>query len=146
MLTAADVRSARRAEAASTVSLAEFKLPGVPEHLVTTNRVLERWGEDGSGLASDLVDNYRIAKAPPLDPGTYTVVEKIINAAPRRIRVFAYAWWRSSNPAYIATHGRAKPSRRQLGRIRIDALNLFKAAFLASKYADLVALVRFIPE
>jgi hypothetical protein len=146
MLTAADVRRHRQQVASASACVSEFKLPNVPHHLITTSRILERWGSDGSGMPTENVDVFRQAKAPPLDPGTYTVVEQLVNAAPDRIRRFAYAWWRSPNPAHLATHGRRGVSRRNLGRTQVDALNYFRSRFLQSKYADLLALVNFLPD
>jgi hypothetical protein len=145
MLTAIEARRREQTAIAAGVVLDDFKFPDVPNHLLTTQRVLERWGYDGSGLESEYRDEFRVAKPPPLDPGTYTAVEQRINTAPDRVRRFVYDWYRSSNPGYV-TEVRRGMSRRQVGRMRIDILHAMKARFLTSGHGDLVALIRFVGE
>lgn len=145
LLSAVDLRAREQMTNSSTIEPDTFKFPAIPTQLLTTHRVLERWGDDGSGLPSETPDAYRQAKAPPLDPSTYTEVERIINTSPHRVRSFVYDWWRSSNPVHIAGTKR-RISRRQLSRMRVDILHAMKARFLQSRHVDLVALIRFIPE
>ncbi|HEU4627207.1 MAG TPA: hypothetical protein VFS52_20770, partial [Steroidobacteraceae bacterium] len=67
-ISAAERRRREQAELARTVVVADFKFPGVPTHLVSTDRVLLRWGAEGSGMPSEDPDAYRESLPVPLDP------------------------------------------------------------------------------
>lgn len=153
LLTASEKRRRDQAALSKTIQPAEIKLPPLPTVLVTTDRVLQRWGCEGSGWPSEDPDAYREALPPPLDPATFTEVNGIVMNAHRDAfaidglndRRFALDAYRSRCPAYLLSQRWAR-SVRDLRRIRVDVLARFRERFLASRHGDLVALIRFIPE
>ncbi len=144
-LTAAEMRRAEQALLSLTLVVDDFKFPNLPTALVSTDRVLQRWGAEGSGLPSENPDNYRQSLPPPLDPKTYAEVSTLVKQSATRVRSFAYEWYCSPLPVKLMAD-RRDISRRQLGRVRLDVLGALKDRFLISRHADLVALIRFIPE
>lgn len=145
LLTANEKRRKEQEALSSTVRVEDIKLPALPKGLISTDRVLARWGCDGTGMPSEDPDAYRESLPPPLDPATFTEVNRIVAGADKRPRRFVQDFYRSYNPAdRMARKWSASP--RQIRRIRVEVLWEFKAMFLKSDHADLVALIRFIPE
>lgn len=145
MLSASERRRTDMRALSSTLVVEEFKFPNVPNHLLSTDRVLTRWGGEGSGLPSENPDNYRISLPPPLDDRTHAEVSTLVKASASRVRDFTVDWYCSPMPVYVMAENRGM-SRRQLGRQHVDVLGALKSRFLTSRHADLVALIRFIPE
>lgn len=144
-INAAEKRRREKEALARSVIPDQFRFPGVPNAYVTTDRVLMRWGCDGTGMPSEDPDAYRESLPPPLDPGTYVEVNRIVMNAPKRLRKFAIDYYRSYNPAHLMKKN-WNLSPRQIGRLRVDILGCYKALFLQSTYADLLTLIRFLPE
>lgn len=144
-LTAAERRRINQQQLSVTLVTDEFKFPNLPNHLVSTDRVMTRWGCEGSGLPSENPDVYRMSLPPPLDDRTHAEVSTLVKSSAERVRTFAYEWYCSPLPVSLMADRRGM-SRRQLGRMRVDVLGALKDRFLTSRHSDLVALVRFIPE
>jgi hypothetical protein len=117
-----------------------LNVPGVPAHLLTTHRILQRWAAEGTGAAAENEDVYHESRPPPLDPSTYAVVESLIAKAPPRLRSLTRGWYRTrASNKQLAQ--RRKMTVRSLGRLWTDSLVHLRQQFLASRHADLVALV-----
>lgn len=113
----------------------------VPEHLVTTHRVLQRWAAEGTGAPAENPDVYHESRPPPLPPDTYAVVESVIARAPRVLRSLTRAWYRTQASTKQLADRRGM-SVRSLGRRYEDCLVYARAGFLDSGHADLVAMIR----
>lgn len=113
----------------------------IPEHLRTTHRILERWAAEGTGKPAENDDVYHESRPPPLDPPTYAVVEAVIATLVPRLRSLVKAWYRSraSNKQLAERRG---ITVRTLGRWWQEGLAVIRDRFLASRHADLIALVR----
>jgi hypothetical protein len=144
MLTASENRRVERAILSLTLNQEQFSFSQIPFALLSTDRILLRWGSEGSGMPSENPDAYRDSLPVPLDPKTFAVVNDIVREAPKRVRFFVGTWYAGSNPTY--TLERRGFSRKGIARARTDCLHAMKARFQASHHADLVALVRFITE
>lgn len=144
-MNAAEKRRREQEALARSVKIEQFKFPGVPNAYITTDRVLMRWGCDGTGMPADDPETYRESLPPPLDPGTFVEVNRIVMNAPKRLRKFAIDYYRSYNPAHLMKKN-WKLSPRQIGRLRVDILAAYRDLFLQSTYPDLLTLIRFLPE
>jgi hypothetical protein len=154
LLTASEKRRQEQAALSQSIKPAtlELNLPGVPLPLVTTDRILSRWGFEGTGEPSDDPDAYHEAKPPPLDPATYVEVNRIVMGAKRddlaipavNDRQFAIDFYRASNPALALKKWGVSP--REIRRIREGVLQRYRVRFKRSKHTDLLTLVNFIPE
>lgn len=124
-----------------------------PAELITTVRVLDRWGAFGTGLPARNPDVYRQSLPVPLDPDTQSVVTQCIgpdpmardvvshvSRVPPKVRYVTWeVWWRGAPTSYIGQ--RLGMTSRSFGRYLEDCLRLHRRAFLASGHADLVALI-----
>lgn len=126
----------------AAIDLSRF--PSLPAHLVTTDRILQRWAAAPTGMPSDDPDVYAVARPPPLDPMTQEAVSDILREAPKSVRMFVGDWYCSSAPMKTIARYRSL-SRRQLGREWQDVLVDVRGKFLASPHRDLVNLVRVAP-
>lgn len=144
-MNAAEKRRLEQQALSVTVVADDFRFPNLPSHLVSTDRVLMRWGSEGSGLPSENPDVYRKSLPPPLDDKTHAEVSTLVKHSETEVRRFAYEWYCTPIPEVVMSQRRGT-SRRQLGRIRLDMVGVLKALFLTSRHIDLVTLIRFIPE
>lgn len=134
-------------ELASKVALAmveRFNFPNLAPHLVGTDRILQRWAADSTGMPSDNPDVYAVARPPPLDPKTQMVVGDIVKAAPAGMRHFVADWYRRGVPTPAMAEAR-QLSVRQLNREWEAVLVYMRQQFLLSAHADLTTLVRQLP-
>lgn len=124
-----------------------FKFPGLPQHLVTTDRTLQRFfaAPTGTPLPELMFDMYRESRPPPLDPKTQEAVADVLKALPRGMRKFVWDWYDSPGLSVNQMAKRRQMSRRQLERERLDVLVYLRTKFLESPHADLVSLVRVLP-
>jgi hypothetical protein len=121
-----------------------FKFPSLPNELVPTDRILQRWAAFGSGLPSENPDDYREARPPPLDGPTQCAVnDALALCAPATLALMKdwYKWKASITQLAERRH----LSRRQLGREWRANLQVVRFKFLASPHQDLVKLARFVP-
>ena len=122
------------------------RAPGLPPHLVTTDRTLERWYAAPTGMPAENTDVYHHCRPPPLDPRTQEAVSDVLKAAPEGVRTFIGEWYGCT--AWLSQDEMARKrgmSRRQLGREWLENLVILRGKFLASPHADLVKLVRALP-
>jgi hypothetical protein len=124
-----------------------------PPELITTVRVLDRWGSFGTGLPAQNPDVYRQSLPVPLDPDTQAVATQCIGPdpmargvvshpclVPPKVRFVTWEiWWRGAPMSHVGKSIGMKP--RSFGRYVEDCLALHRKAFLASRHADLVALI-----
>jgi hypothetical protein len=116
----------------------------LPPELVTTNRVLDRWGSFGSGMPAQNPDAYRMALSPPLDDDTQVIVTGAVDLSMERVREVTYqVYWRGAPMSYVGEKLGMKP--RTFGRYVEDCLRVHKERFLASKHSDLVSLIQAQP-
>lgn len=120
---------------------ADAQVPSVPEHLAPTDRILQRWAAEGTGLPAENPDAYRTARPPRLDPITFAVVDRIVMTSTRSIRTLILSWYLSPVPTVVLANERRK-SVRSLVRYWHLALVEIRGRFLASGHTDLIALTR----
>jgi hypothetical protein len=121
-----------------------FKFPGLPNELVPTDRILQRWAAFGTGVPSDDPDAYRVSRPPPLDGPTQSAVNDVIKACAPGTAAFIRDWYLySASITQLAE--RRHLSRRQLGREWRANLQVVRFKFLGSPHQDLVKLARFVP-
>lgn len=126
------------------IEINRWKFPGLPSHLVGTDRVMQRWVAAPSGMASDNPDVYAKARPPPLDDRTQEKVSDIVKAAPSGVRAFIWDWYKIGTPDSVMAEQRHM-SIRQLKREWQDVLVFLRSQFAASEHADLTTLVRQLP-
>lgn len=115
----------------------------LPEHLATTDRILQRWAAAPTGWPSDNPDVYRISRPVPLDDKTQEAVSDCVKAATPSVRKFVGEWYFHGVPKLMA---RARGfSNRQIYREWHDVLHVMRASFLASEHGDLAKLTRQLP-
>lgn len=119
-------------------------IPRLPEHLVTTDRILQRWAAMPSGLPAENEDLYHITRPPQLDPRTHEAVGDVIKSLSAGARRFVFEWYAKDWPPTIMAKDRYM-SVRQLGREWLRVLVIIRDKFLASPHADLARLVRALP-
>lgn len=124
-----------------------------PAELITTVRVLDRWGAFGTGMPAQNPDVYRQSLPVPLDPDTQAIVTQCVGPDPMARGVATYMsrvppkvryvtweiWWRGAPTSYIGQRVGMTP--RSFGRYVEECIELHRRAFLASRHADLVALI-----
>lgn len=114
--------------------------PKLPPELVTTDRVLDRWGAAPTGQPAENPDVYHVALPPPLDPRTQERVSDLVKLAGDRAREVTYQLYCRGAPAsWIGRQLGMSP--RNFGRYWHDVLRDHKARFAASRYPDLISLV-----
>jgi hypothetical protein len=134
-------------ELASKVAMSlveRFNFPNLPEHLVGTDRVLQRWAAASSGMPSDNPDLYFKARHPPLDDKTQEKVSDVVKASPQGMRTFIADWYRFDVPTPVMAENRHM-SVRSLNREWQNILVDLRARFLASDHPDLTTLIRQLP-
>jgi hypothetical protein len=115
-----------------------------PPELVTTVRVLDRWGAFGSGMPAENPDAYSASLPPPLDPDTQVIVTSRIDKSPPRVRKVTYdIWWSGAPTSYVGQKIGMKP--RTFKRYLEDCVRVHRKSFLASAHPDLVNLVSAPP-
>lgn len=129
------------AQLLAVASLENFRIPGVPDELAPTDRILQRWAAYGSGMPAENPDAYRVSRPPPLDDDTQAEVSAIINATATGMRAFIREWYCSPEPIYLMAK-RRHMNRRELAKERNAVLSVMRFKFLASPHTDLVAMAR----
>ena len=119
-------------------------IPNLPDHLVGTDRIMQRHAAAPSGMPSDNPDVYHRSRPPPLDPVTQEKVSDVLKAAPRGISLFVSDWYRRDVPTDVMAENRHM-SRRQLIREWHDVLVYLRGQFILSEHTDLTTLVRQLP-
>ena len=117
----------------------------LPDHLATTDRILQRWAAAPTGVPSDNPDVYRDSRPPPLDPRTQEAVSDIVKAAQPGVRKFLIEWYCTPGISTKEMAHSRHMSRRQLSREWIDVLHVMRERFLSSPHVDLVSMVRMLP-
>jgi hypothetical protein len=133
MHTASIIRSVLRGES----------VPGViPLPLLGTHRVMERWAvSNGSGLPTELWDDRKYSRPPPLDDDTATVVDQIVLHLPTRTRRIVEVWYCKPLPT-IELAAELGMSKSSLDKAHAVTLNFLKWKFERTEYKPLLKLLR----
>lgn len=122
-----------------------------PSHLVTTVRVLDRWGSYGTGMPAQNPDVYRQSLPVPLNDDTQAVVTACVGPdpmarrpppciVPARVRLVTYdIWWRGAPASFVGQKIGMQP--RSFGRYIEECVGMHRRSFLGSGHEDLVALI-----
>jgi len=75
---------------------------GLSPVLIPVDRILQRWAVSiGSGLPTDVWDDSRVARPPPLDDDSAIILDRIVLHAPRRERRVIVLWYRTPAPTAV---------------------------------------------
>jgi hypothetical protein len=114
----------------------------IPEELITTDRIMQRWQvAGGSGLPTPKWDDSRKSKPPPLDDDSFVVVEKIFNHSPPRTHRVLDKWYRSPAPTRVIARGMGM-SPRSLEKALVVCLYYVKWKIENTKHPTLLKLLR----
>lgn len=119
-----------------------FSFGGLPEHLVSTDRIMQRWAAAPTGTPAEDPDRYFKCRPPPLDAKTQEHVNDILKRRPG-VKWFCVDWY--CRDEWLSTEEMAasrQMSARQFGRERENVLVWLRQQFLDSGHVDLVNLVR----
>jgi hypothetical protein len=114
----------------------------IPQELLTTDRIMQRWTvANGTGLPAERWDDSRVARVPPLDDDTATVVDQIVLRLPPKTHRVVDLWYTKPLPtAEIARIVRMSP--RSLEKSWVLSLYFLKYKFEGSNHLTLLKLLR----
>jgi hypothetical protein len=130
--------------AASVVKamLGEATTGVIPQELLTTNRIMERWAvANGNGLPTERWDDSKKARPTPLDDDSAYEIDRIVMRCPTKTKKVLVAWLTWPHPTSVIAE-RFNVSPRTLEKMYGMALHFMKYRIENTGHKTLLRLLR----